>query len=183
MAKEVKQLTPRKSLEKVKKLLKEKRKLNETDFMPGNLLFYRYNAKDKTQTYDKTPLVLILRRGRTHTLALNFNWVPYRMRLNLIKHILFKNERNIRNNKPLQFDYQDLKPMLKGLGYAPLIRLYINKRISSSGVVLPPERMLEAARLRAETFTGGISAETIYKKINRAPRATRRRPRCTSGRP
>ena len=168
MAKKVKQLTPRGSMRKVKTLIKEKKRLDKRHFVPGNLLFYKYDAKDKTQVYDKTPLVLILKRGRSHTLGLNFHWAPFQMRINLIKHILGMNEKNIREGKPLEFSYEKLKPMLKSLGYAPLIRLYINKRISRTGVVIPPERLVEVARLRTETLSGGVSAETIYKKIRKA---------------
>jgi hypothetical protein len=85
------------------------------------------------------------------------------MRINLIKHIIRSNEKNIKNGLPLEFSYDELKPMLRGLGYAPCIRLYINKRISSTGVVIPPDRLVEVARLRTETFTNGkYSAEQLY---------------------
>lgn len=169
--KKIKELTGNESLLKVKELLKERRKISIKDFEPGNLIFTSYNAKDKDQTFDRTPLILVLRVGAMHTLGLNFHWIPLSMRLFLIQAILKMNKANIRNNRPLVFSYKDLKPMLKSLGYAPCIRLYINKRISSLGVVISPDRLTEVAQLKTETFTGGkYSAEQLFaiaKKRNK----------------
>lgn len=167
----IKELPPNESLRKVKDLLKERRRISDKDFVPGNLIFTSYNAKDKTQTFDRTPLILVLKAGGAHTLGLNFHWIPLAMRLYLIQTILKMNTSNIKNNRPLVFTYRELKPMLKALGYAPCIRLYINKRISSLGVVISPDRLTEIAQLKTETFTGGkFSAEqlfTIAKKRNK----------------
>lgn len=160
-----KELSKKESNDKVKDLLKRRIKLQaKYHTQPGNLLFTSYNAKDKTQTYDKTPLVLILRRGSKYTLGLNFHWLPVSKRLFLINHIMKINKRNIKNNKPLEFDYRDLKPMLKSLGYAPCIRLYINSRLGRIGVVVPPDGLGEIARLKAESFTNGrYSAAQLYQ--------------------
>lgn len=163
LTKKIKELTPSESMKKVKDLLKERKKMVKTDIIPGNLIFTFYDAKNKEETYDKTPLILVLKRGSSHTLGLNFHWLPMKMRLNLIKHIIGINKKNIKENKPLEFSFEQLKPMLKALGYAPCIRLYINKRISSTGVVIPPDRLIETAKLRTETFTNGrYSAEQLY---------------------
>jgi len=165
----VKELSPTQSYAKVKDLLKERRKMTRNDMIPGNLIFTFYDAKYKENTYDRTPLILVLKRGRSHTLGLNFHWIPLSMRLNLIKYIIKLNEKNIAKNKPLGFSYKELKPMLKSLGYAPCIRLYINGRISSTGVVVPPERLMEVARLKTETFTKGrYSASQLFQMARAA---------------
>jgi len=161
----LKELPQRLSNLKVQELLKERQRIKSKHFIPGFIIFTSYNAKFKENTYDKTPLVLVLKRGTSHTLGLNFHWIPFRMRLKLIKIILKLNKTNIKQNKPIVFNYGELKPLLKGLGYAPCIRLYINKRFSPSGVIIKPERLLEVARLKAETFTQGrYSAEQLYAK-------------------
>ena len=164
LTKKIKELTPTQSYQKVKELLKERKKMTKKDMIPGNLLFTFYDAKDKEQTYDRTPLILVLRRNNTHTLGLNFHWIPLSMRLYLIKMIILANEKNIKDNLPLQFSYNDFRPMMKRVGYAPCIRLYINKRIGSTGVVIPPERLMEVARLKTETFTKGkYSASQMFQ--------------------
>jgi len=167
--KKIKELSPAESLKSVKELLKRKRPMKGRDLKPGHLIFSRYNAKDKKQTYDRTPLVLILRRNTTHTLGINFHWVPFSMRINLIKAIIKVNAGNIRQRKPLKFSYKQLKPLLKSLGYAPVIRLYINKRFGRDGVIIPSHRLMDIARLKTETFTQGrYSAGEMFAMARKA---------------
>jgi len=166
--KKVKELTPVQSYQKVKSLLKERKRLYDKDFVPGNLIFTFYDAKFKEFTFDRTPLVLILRHNKTHTLGLNFHWILPSMRLNLIFHIIKINRKNIEQNKPIHFEYKQLKPMLKSLGYAPCIRLYINKRFAKNGIIIPPERLVEIALLKTETFTNGkYSAAELFRMASR----------------
>lgn len=166
MAKGVsKELTPAESVKIVKKIATEKKRINKADWIPGNIIYTYYLAKDMSQVYDRTPLVLILRRNKTHTLGLNFHWLPFKMRDQLAKHILKLNKKNIANGKPLEFSYAQMKPLLKHYGYAPCIRLYINHRFRSSGTVIHPDRLVEISRLRTETFTKGrYTAEQLYAK-------------------
>jgi len=167
----LKELSNSESLIQVKKLLTTRRNMSRRDFIPGNLIFTSYDAKDKKQTYDKTPLILILRRSTKYTLGLNFHWLPMNMRLTLIKLIISQNKLNIKNNKPMKFSYHDLRPHLKSLGYAPVIRLYINKRMSKIGVVIPPDRLIEVARLKTETFTNGrYSAQEMLNMARKTRR-------------
>lgn len=159
----LKELTPEQSYQKVKDLLKEKKKLTKRDFAPGNLLFTFYDAKYQQYTFDRTPMVLILRRNRTHTLGLNFHWIPLSMRMNLIQYIIKINRKNIELGKPIQFEYAQLRPLMKSLGYSPCIRLYINNRFAQNGVIIPPERLAEVARMKTETFTKGkFSASQLF---------------------
>ena len=55
-----------------------------------------------------------------------------------------------------------LKAFLKKRGYAPCIRLYINKRFTFNGCIIPSTNLLAAAKLNTATFTKGVSAETMY---------------------
>lgn len=167
--KKIPELSIKDSLETVKGLLKRKRKIVSKDLKPGHLIFTSYNAKDKSVTYDKTPLVLILKRSRGYTLGLNFHWLPVSLRMNLVKHILDKNKANIRQRKAFKFSYGDFKPLLKSLRYAPCIRLYINSRFGKQGVMIPGYKLMEIARLRTETFTNGkYSASQLYMMARKA---------------
>lgn len=177
---EAKGLSPKESINFVKKMLKTRtKKLTLKDFEPGSLLMYRYNARDRENTFDATPLVLVLRRSRGYVLGLNLHWAPVPLRVILVKKILQMNTRNIKAGKKLEFSYKDLKGFIKKIGFAPVIRLYIKNRISETGVVIPPEHLMDAARTKTETFTNGrISAETMYRKAikgNKEYRATRKR--------
>ncbi len=177
---EAKGLSAAESIKFVKDMLKTKsKKLTLKDFEPGSLLMYRYNAKDKDNTYDATPLVIVLKTSRRYVLAANFHWSPIPLRIILVKKILQMNTKNIKAGKKLEFDYKTLKSFLKKIGFAPVIRLYIKNRISETGVLIPPEHLMNAARTKSETFTNGrISAEELYKKAiagNKKYRKTRKR--------
>ena len=163
---EAKGLNAKESFEFVKKMFQtKKQKLTLKDFEPGKLLMYKYNAKNKEETFDATPLVLVLKYSRRYVLGINFHWAPIPLRIVLVKKILNMNKRNIKEGKALDFSYKDLKPFLKRIGFAPIIRVYLKNRISELGVIIPPEYLMDAARTKSETFTDGkISAEELYKR-------------------
>jgi len=163
------ELTPSESLKMTKDILKRKRSIPWKTLKPGHLIFTSYRAKYAENTYDQTPLVLVLRKNGTHTLGLAFHWVPFSMRVNLVKEIIKRNEYNIRERKPLKFQYEDYRGMMKKYGYAPCIRLYINKRFGRKGVVIPSHQLMQVARLRSETFTKGrYSSGQMYGMARRA---------------
>lgn len=160
-----KELSKKQSNLVLQDLLKKRIRLQaKKHIIPGNIIFTSYNAKDKSQTYDKTPLALILKRGSKHSLVLNFHWLPISKRMYLINIILEQNKQNIKNGKPLNFDYQSLKPLLKSIHYAPCVRRYINSRMGRVGVPIPPSDLVHVAKMKAETFTEGrYSAAQLYQ--------------------
>lgn len=153
----VPELDLKRSKLKVKDLEKARRSFTKKDFVSGNLLFLTYDAKNKDMVYDRKPMILILRVSRTHTLGLNFHWLPYKKRIELIKEILKENELRIKEKKKIRFNYNNIKPFLKRNAYIPCVRVYINKRFFKSGVVIPPDRLIEVARVKTESFTGMTS--------------------------
>lgn len=174
-----KELSKQDSIKYVKELLKTNMTNVKKKFQPGRIIFFKYNAKNQEDTFDKTPLVMVLRVSKGYMLGINFHWLPMPHRVVLIKHILKINKRNIKNNVPLEFSYQQMKPFLIKFGYAPVIRLYIRKRISDNGVLIPDDQLMNVARTKTETFTSGkVSSEQLYKlalKKSKNYRSTRKR--------
>lgn len=162
MPRKPQQLNRKQTAEQLKKFVKEVRYLNDKVFVPGQLLIYRYNAKYKEKIYDKRPMVLVLRSNKKHMLGLNFHWIPFTMRMWLVKYIVKENKSNIRKGEKIVFPYKKIRPLLKKMNYAPCIRLYLHRGISPKGVVLPPERLVEAAQLRMEMFTG-VPEDKLWK--------------------
>jgi len=163
--KEITQYTPKESMERARKFMRtvgNKKQLKPIDFKVGNFLFLKYNAKDKTKVYDKNPLIMVLRRNTQHTLGLNFHWIPYVKRIELIHFIFSLNVTRVKNRKPLVFTYPQLKEFLKKRGYSPCIRLYINKRLSRNGFKVPNTQLLGFSRLNMMIFNNGKSAEEVY---------------------
>ena len=154
------------SLNVVRNLVKTgTKKLSKKDFKFGNMIFIRYDAKFKENNYDKTPLIFALSVSKSYTLGLNLHWTPIPLRVTLLKVILRLNKNNIKNNKPITINYKMVKPLILNLGLGPVIRLYINSRISSRGIIIPPDLWLSAARLDIAKFSQGkSSAEKFYKQ-------------------
>lgn len=164
----------------IKNLMKKNlQNLKAGDLRCPNMLFLRYDAKNKECIYDKTPLSIILRSGRSRLLGLNLHWCPVQLRKILIKLIFKMNAKNIKQNKPFQLDYRTIKPLLSQLGLLNIvttkldsgkrvsnscIRQYLKNRIARRGLVIPPEYWLIAANLDASNFTDGYSPRNIFKK-------------------
>lgn len=174
-----KELTTSQSIKLVKEMMQNKSSKQSRDKLEvGDLFFGVYDAKDKDAVYNKRPFVMLLKQNKSHMLGIAFSWAPMPLRVILIKKILQVNAKNIKLGKKLDFSYKDLKSFIKKIGFAPIIRLYIRKRMSSSVVVIPPEHLMTAARLNTAVFTNGAKAEELYKKAirgNKAYRSTRRR--------
>lgn len=157
----------------IKGLAKKPRLLKPSDFIPGQIIMYSYNAKDKSSPYDATPMAMILSRNKRHTLALNWHWIPPAVRKNLMKIILRRNKQNIKAGKPLDFTYQGLLKLLAKSG-APALRKYINKRISKKGILIPHENYLKVVELRGEHFMG-ISSSDAWKMSVKKTRSRRKK--------
>jgi len=155
-----------------KKLLDKPRKLKSKDFYPGALIMYVYDAQDKTQAFDQRPLGLILGHSKKYTLALNFNWCPPKLREKIMDGIMKQNKANIKKNRPLTVNYNTVKALVKGLG--PVVRLYINSRISPKGVVVPSYQYYKVINLRSEHFIG-MSANAAWKAAIASHKANKRK--------
>lgn len=157
------------ALKIVKNLVKHgTSQLRASDFKFGNMLFIRYDAKFKENVYDKTPLIFTLNTSKSYVLGLNLHWTPIPLRVTLVKIILKLNKANIKNNRPLEINYKMVKPLILQLGLGPVIRLYIKKRISRRGVIIPPDQWVIASKLNIANFSNGKSPEKLYKQAVKA---------------
>jgi len=101
----------------VKKLMQTTHNLKKEDYRPGSLIFYKYDAKDKEQTYDQTPLVLVLRSGKKYMLGLNFHWLPLSFRMFVIDRIIEQSSDAIKRRNKIEFTYSDFKPLFRSVNY------------------------------------------------------------------
>ena len=97
----------------VQKLIKTKLTATTKNLRPGNWLFFRYNAKDKTLLYDATPCIFVLSVSPGYVLGLNWHWMPKAMKISMLRYILKSNKQNIKESKPLQFSYVQAKSLIR----------------------------------------------------------------------
>ena len=153
------------SVKLVKNLIKTKMTPTSKNIEIGRVLMFRYKAKTPG-TYDATPFALVLSKSKSYVLGVNFHWCPIPLRLSLINWIFKRNKQNIKNNRPLNITYEDLRRIVKTPAYRKIIHLYIKRRMSRSSVLVPYENMEQIAKTKSETFTG-VSENTLYKLAQR----------------
>lgn len=170
------ELTPKESMELLKNLVKKSKVPIQKHLKPGSLVTFVYDAKDKTQKYDKTPLVMVLNTTAKYMLGINFHWMPTSKRQMLVQYILDENKKQIRNKNPLKMSYRKLRSAGKYIGVFPVIRLYIRGRMSSGGVKIPDELLMSAAKMKTETFTQGkTNSTTLWSRAKRKAMTAKRK--------
>lgn len=131
---------------------------------PGKCMFFKYDAKDKKHTFDKYPLVLVLKTSSSYMLGLNFHWCEAHAKIRLIERILSMNtDSKGRVRNPLKFTYEDLKPLLKKKGYRLCLRLYIKKRLKSNAIMIESKNLLDIARMRLTKFVDPTNSSVITR--------------------
>jgi len=170
------ELTPKESMEMLKNLVKKSKVPIQKHLQPGNLITFVYDAKDKTQTYDKTPLVMVISSTSKYMLGCNFHWLPTSKRQILVQYILDKNKNRIRKKLPINMTYKSIRAAMKGIGAFPVIRLYIRGRMSSTGVKIPDELLMSAAKMKTETFTRGkANSTTLWSRAKQKALTAKRK--------
>ncbi len=171
-----KELTTKESIQMLKNLTKSDKVQIQKHLKSGNLITFVYNAKDKTQKYDKTPFVLVLRVNSKYMLGLNFHWMSIERRVLFVDYLLKTQSKQIRNNNPFNVSYKKLKKIIKTLGVFPVVRLYIRSRMSSGGVKIPDKLLMSAAKMKSETFTQGkTNSTTLWSRAKRRAINTKRK--------
>jgi len=172
----VKELTPKESVEMIKNLMKTSSVKIQSNLLPGNLITFVYDAKDKSQKFDRTPFVMVLSKTSKYMLGVNFHWMPVSHRSVLVDYILRKNSKRIRMKKPLKMGYRELRAAVKGIGAFPVVRLYIRARMSPKGVLVPSELLRDAAKMKTETFTQGkANSTTLWQRAKQKYKSTKRK--------
>lgn len=146
---------------------KNLKKLKASDIQPGNLVYFKYTAST-VQQYDKTPLTLFIKSKHSakYILGINLHFAPQVVRKTIIRGIMKIARNEIKQGKPINLSYRQLKPFLTSVGGMPIIRLYIKSQIGSKGIVIPPEYMLKVMEhVPPESLTGGMNAEQIYRDV------------------
>jgi len=160
-----KELTPKESIDMLKNLIRTNKTSIQDKLKPGTLLTFVYDAKDKEQNYDRTPFVMVLSTTSKYMLGCNFHWANIKKRQLIVQYILEKNKNRIRKKLKIKMTYKELRALMKTIGMFPVIRLYIRKRMSSKGVVVPDDMLMEAVKMRTETFTKGkANSTTLWQR-------------------
>jgi len=161
----IKDLTPKESIAMFKNLMKTNKTSIQDKLKPGTLLTFVYNAKYDKENFDRTPFVMVLSTTSKYMLGCNFHWAPLFKREIIVQYILEKNKNRIRKKLKIKMTYKELRALLKTVGMFPVVRLYIRKRMSSKGVIVPDDMLMSAVKMKTETFTKGkVNSTTLWQR-------------------
>lgn len=127
-----------------------------SNFEAGKMLAMNYRAKDTKQRYDANPLIICLgppqnpKLSKTHTLGLNFHWLPAQERVALASYFTELNKK--RGGK---LTYQDVAPFMSKFKGHKVLRMYIIKNIGNKVIEIPTEQFLTASSIPSEKWVGG----------------------------
>jgi len=171
-----KELTPKESMEMLKNLIKKNKVPIQKHLKPGNIITFVYDAKYDKENYDRTPLVMVLSTTSKYMLGVNFHWMKVSYRTTLVQYILDKNKNRIRKKLPIQMTYKSIRAAMKSIGAFPVIRLYIRKRMSPTGVKIPDELLMQASKMKTETFTKGkANSTTLWTRAKQKALSAKRK--------
>ena len=123
-------------------------------FLPGKMIAFQYKAKDATQKFDKSPLVISLgysqnpKLSKSHFIGLNIHWMPMNSRVALAS---FFTELNAKRKGKLT--YNDVKPFLNKFKGHKILRMYIIKNVSNRVYEMPQDQFLGAAAVDSSNWS------------------------------
>jgi hypothetical protein len=132
----------------------------------GSFISFTYNAlhKDTLLFWDKYPAIIVLKVQGVRMLGLNLHFVPFPIRKLIAEYVIKLNYTNIKNNRPIQLDYQQIKKFLISINAMICIRLYLIRRITSSiKIVKSHKDYIIASTTLKTSMIYGISSDKIYQ--------------------
>lgn len=140
-----------------KTLKKQKRDLAKTfkrkymgakqpsNFKPGALISFKYDAIDVTKKFDKNPLVVSLGNpmdSKKDMMGINLHWLPVNQRVLLASLVV-----ELLEKKNGKLEYTDVKPLLNKFKNNPILRRYKIRRISPKVIQMDTDVYLRAASI------------------------------------
>ena len=132
--------------------------------IPGYMYLYRYDPKDKdVPYYDMFPLVIPFRRADNGFFGINFHYLPYMMRLNILKEFnRFANSKELTEKTRIRLSYRVMESTRMFRFIKPAIRRYLNQQIRSRFLIIPYPDWVVASQLPVQRFRGA-QLETVLR--------------------
>lgn len=138
----------------------------------GSMLLFQYEAttSDNLPYWDKFPLVFPFHVTSTGMYGINMHYLPYAMRARLMDALMTVASGPMDNpTTKLKLTYSTLQSAAKNRYFAPCVKHYLNKGLSSNIVTIPPNEWSVALFLPLERFQKATSAQ-VYKDSSRTIR-------------
>ncbi len=143
----------RKGKKLVRDLRKDATQKQRSNFLPGKLITFKYDAKDKKKVFDKQPLCIILgppknpKLSKTHVYGLNLHWMKMSDRVKMASFFL-----ELLKKRKGELRYDDVAPFIAKFKGNQVLRMYIIKNIGNRVIEMPQDIFLQTAALPTENW-------------------------------
>lgn len=153
------------------RMIKEANKSRKfTSIQPGDMMFFRYDAKHKgTLPYwDALPLVVPFSEDADSFLAINLHYAPPKARAVLLDHLLhIASDTKYNKQTKLNLSYEYIKAASRNKYFKPTIKKYLKSHVMSEFVKVEAIEWPAAMFLPLQSFKKA-SAQKVYADYRKA---------------
>ena len=138
-------------------ILKERKSASSSRIIPGNLYMFLYEAKNKETLpyWDRFPLVFPFRSVQGGFYGLNFHYLPYKIRVDLLNRLLqFKNNDKFDETTKLRYSWGLISGVSKFRAAEPCVKHYLYEQVRSPFARVDAQDWVTAMMLPVESFVG-----------------------------
>lgn len=138
-------------------ILKERRAASSSRIIPGNLYMFLYEAKNKETLpyWDRFPLVFPFRSVQGGFYGLNFHYLPYKIRVDLLNRLLqYKSNDKFDETTKLRYSWGLINGVSKFRAAEPCVKHYLYEQVRSPFAKVDSQDWVTAMMLPVESFVG-----------------------------
>ena len=137
--------------------------------LPGFMYLFKYDPKDKNiPYYDMFPLVIPFRRVNEGFIGINFHYLPFPIRLNILKEFeKYAVNKNIAEKTKVRLNYRLIESSRVFRFVNPAIRRYNNQQLRTRLLTIPFKDWNVASQLPVQRFRKATMETAIRDSIKK----------------
>ena len=137
--------------------------------LPGFMYLFKYDPKDKNiPYYDMFPLVIPFRRVNEGFIGINFHYLPYPIRLNILKEFeKYASDKNLNERTRVRLNYRLIERSRVFRFVSPAIRRYSNQQLRTRLLNIPFNDWQVASQLPVQKFRKATMETAIRDSIKK----------------
>lgn len=137
--------------------------------LPGFMYLFKYDPKDKNiPYYDMFPLVIPFRRVNEGFIGINFHYLPFPIRLNILKEFeKYASDKNLNERTRVRLNYRLIETSRVFRFVNPAIRRYSNQQLRTRLLNIPFNDWQVASQLPVQKFRKATMETAIRDSIKK----------------
>lgn len=137
--------------------------------LPGFMYLFKYDPKDKNiPYYDMFPLVIPFRRVNEGFIGINFHYLPFPIRLNILKEFeKYASDKNLNERTRVRLNYRLIESSRVFRFVNPAIRRYSNQQLRTRLLNIPFNDWQVASQLPVQKFRKATMETAIRDSIKK----------------